>query len=48
MPPDAAGRGSALTAQVNEALAGLIADGTIDRHERTWLTTNLGSLPVLR
>jgi polar amino acid transport system substrate-binding protein len=41
-------RGSALTAQVNEALAGLIADGTIERLERTWLTTNLGSLPVLR
>jgi hypothetical protein len=31
-----------------DAPAGLIADGTIDRLERTWLTTNLASLPVPR
>jgi polar amino acid transport system substrate-binding protein len=41
-------RGSALTLQVNEAVAGLVADGTIDRLERTWLATNLVTLPVLR
>ena len=41
-------RGSALTAAVDAAVSALVADGTIDRLERTWLATSLASLPVLR
>jgi polar amino acid transport system substrate-binding protein len=41
-------RGSALTPQVSAAITALIADGTLARLQRSWLTTNLSALPVLR
>jgi polar amino acid transport system substrate-binding protein len=41
-------RGGALRAQVDRALAGLIADGTVERLQRKWLTTHLEELRVLR
>jgi polar amino acid transport system substrate-binding protein len=40
-------KGSPLTASVNTAIGALIADGTLGRLQRTWLTTNLARLPVL-
>jgi len=40
--------GSALRGPVDRALAGLIADGTVDRLEKKWLTTDLERLRVLR
>jgi len=40
--------GSPMRGQVDRALAGLIADGTVDRLQKKWLTTNLDSLRVLR
>jgi polar amino acid transport system substrate-binding protein len=40
--------GSALRGQVDRALAGLISDGTVERLQKKWLTTNLESLRVLR
>jgi polar amino acid transport system substrate-binding protein len=41
-------RGSALTAQVNDAITSLIADGTVARLQRNWLAMNVSALPVLR
>jgi len=41
-------RGSTLLAPVNKALAALIADGTMDRLQRKWITVHLEDLPVLR
>jgi polar amino acid transport system substrate-binding protein len=41
-------KGSALTTAVSTALSSLIADGTVARLERTWLTANLAKLPVFR
>lgn len=41
-------KGSALGPDVDTAVAALIADGTIVRLQRQWLTTTLGSLTVLR
>jgi polar amino acid transport system substrate-binding protein len=41
-------RGSALTARVDRALGALLADGTVRRLQRKWLTTHLETLPVLR
>jgi ABC-type amino acid transport substrate-binding protein len=40
--------GSALRGPVDRALAGLISDGTVERLQKKWLTTNLESLRVLR
>jgi len=40
-------KGSPLLGPVDAALAALIANGTIKRLERTWLTTDLSKLPVL-
>jgi ABC-type amino acid transport substrate-binding protein len=33
---------------VDRALAGLLADGTIERLQREWLAAHLDALPVLR
>ena len=41
-------KGSPLRSRVNAALGALVANGTFQRLQRTWLTTNLGALPVLR
>ena len=41
-------RGSALLGPVNQALDALIADGTVARLQRKWITTRLDALPVLR
>ena len=41
-------QGSELTPAVNDAIAGLIADGTIARLQKQWLSTTVASLPVLR
>jgi len=41
-------RGSALLAPVDKALAALIADGTVERLQRKWITVHLEDLPVLR
>jgi polar amino acid transport system substrate-binding protein len=41
-------RGSALTPQVNRALRSLLADGTVARLARKWLTVDPDRLPVLR
>jgi ABC-type amino acid transport substrate-binding protein len=41
-------RGGTLRRQVDQALAGLIADGTVERLQRKWLTTHLEGLRVLR
>ena len=39
---------SSLTAEVNDALRGLVADGTLRRLSRRWLTADLSRLRVLR
>ena len=41
-------KGSALLDPVNRAVAALIADGTLDRLQRKWLTARLDRLPTLR
>jgi polar amino acid transport system substrate-binding protein len=41
-------KGSALLGPVNRALAALIADGTVERLQRKWITVHLEDLPVLR
>lgn len=41
-------RGSALVGPVNRALSALMADGTLARLQRKWLTARLDALPVLR
>jgi polar amino acid transport system substrate-binding protein len=41
-------RGNGLRQQVDRALAGLIADGTVERLQRKWLTAHLEDLRVLR
>lgn len=41
-------KGSPLVAPVNAALAALLADGTLDRLARTWLTVDPADLRVLR
>lgn len=41
-------KGSPLLGPVNRALAGLIADGTVERLQRTWITVHLEDLKVLR
>lgn len=41
-------KGSTLAAPVNAALAALLADGTVDRLARTWLTVDPSDLRVLR
>jgi ABC-type amino acid transport substrate-binding protein len=41
-------RGSSLVGPVNRALAALVADGTVARLQRKWLTTNVERLPTLR
>jgi ABC-type amino acid transport substrate-binding protein len=40
-------KGSQLLPTVDAALGTLIADGTVQRLQRKWLTTNLSALPVL-
>lgn len=41
-------KGSPLLGPVNRALAALIADGTVERLQRKWITVHLEDLPVLR
>jgi polar amino acid transport system substrate-binding protein len=41
-------KGSTLTGRVNKALRSLVADGTVDRLKKKWLTANVSRLPVLR
>ena len=41
-------KGSALLAPVNKAIASLVADGTVDRLARRWLTVDPADLRVLR
>ena len=41
-------RGGTLVAPVNKALASLLADGTVDRLARKWLTVDPTDLRVLR
>jgi polar amino acid transport system substrate-binding protein len=41
-------KGSALLDTVDTALGALAADGTLQRLQKKWLTTNLAALPVLR
>jgi polar amino acid transport system substrate-binding protein len=41
-------KGSPLTAQVNAAVRGLVANGTLRRLEQRWLLTDLRGLPELR
>jgi polar amino acid transport system substrate-binding protein len=41
-------KGSALLGPVNRALGALIADGTVERLQRKWITVHLEDLPVLR
>ena len=41
-------KGSPLAPAVDAAVAALVADGTIARLQKQWLSTNLGALPVLR
>jgi polar amino acid transport system substrate-binding protein len=41
-------RGSTLRSRVDRALAGLIADGTVERLQRKWVTAHLENLRVLR
>jgi ABC-type amino acid transport substrate-binding protein len=41
-------KGSTLVGPVNRALAALLADGTVDRLSRSWLTLDSTKLPVLR
>jgi ABC-type amino acid transport substrate-binding protein len=40
--------GSPLLRRVDRALAGLVADGTVERLQRKWLAAHLDALPVLR
>lgn len=40
-------RGSALLRPVDRALAGLVADGTVARLQRKWITVHLEDLPIL-
>ena len=40
--------GSPLVSPVNKALASLVADGTVERLQRKWITVHLEDLPVLR
>jgi ABC-type amino acid transport substrate-binding protein len=40
--------GSPLLRRVDRALAGLVADGTVERLQREWLAAHLDALPVLR
>jgi polar amino acid transport system substrate-binding protein len=41
-------KGSPLLGAVNKALGSLTADGTVQRLQKKWLSTNLSALPVLR
>ncbi len=41
-------RGSTLLGPVNDALAALIADGTVERLQRKWINVHFADLPVLR
>jgi polar amino acid transport system substrate-binding protein len=41
-------KGSALVGPVNKAIASLVADGTVERLQRKWVTVHLENLPVLR
>jgi len=41
-------KGSAAIGSVDAALGTLIADGTVQRLQKKWLTTNLSTLPQLR
>jgi polar amino acid transport system substrate-binding protein len=41
-------RGTQLLSRVNKAVAELIADGTVARLQRKWITVHLDDLPVLR
>jgi polar amino acid transport system substrate-binding protein len=41
-------KGSPMLTSVDAALGALIADGTVERLQKKWLSTNLTSLPVLR
>jgi polar amino acid transport system substrate-binding protein len=41
-------QGSPLAGRINKALRALLADGTVERLQRTWLTAHLEDLPVLR
>ena len=41
-------KGSELEGAVDEALAGFIADGTLERLSAKWLSTDLSTLPVLQ
>jgi polar amino acid transport system substrate-binding protein len=40
-------RGSALTGAVTGAVASLVADGTVARLQKQWLTANLAKIPVI-
>jgi ABC-type amino acid transport substrate-binding protein len=40
-------KGSQALSAVDAALGELIADGTVQRLQRKWLTTNLSTLPTL-
>jgi ABC-type amino acid transport substrate-binding protein len=46
--PSALPKGSALLGRVNDAIAALIADGTVARLQSKWLTAHLENLTVLR
>lgn len=41
-------RGSGLRSRVDRALASLVADGSVERLQRGWLTAHVDGLPVLR
>jgi polar amino acid transport system substrate-binding protein len=41
-------KGSPLVARINTALGALLADGTVQRLQKKWLTANLSTLPVLQ
>jgi ABC-type amino acid transport substrate-binding protein len=41
-------KGSPLVGDVDAALGALIADGTVQRLQKKWLTADLSTLPVLR
>src|SRR5262249_14612233 len=41
-------KGRPLQSQVDAALGALIADGTVQRLQKKWLTANLSTLPVLQ
>jgi ABC-type amino acid transport substrate-binding protein len=40
-------RGSSLREPLDAALATLVEDGAVERLSKTWLSTDLGQLPVL-